>query len=588
MVGDSDEELVPEEDENGEAGFSQPTPQELRLERQQQKLAQNTEAPALQDEEDRQQEAESDSGFSPPGLPSWVMQGFPDASESGEEEPSSFTTQPHAQQKAARNRGQTAPYRSFTQEELAALRAQHATGSAALSGWQSVRRHSYWLIPILLVAAFSLLLVVTHSRQVWAIFFIFTAVGLLQSAVLLYAPNDAFWAVGVGAGFMVFVSITFFALFLPIFALVLSILLFSLGGVALRERSYPVKEGEVAVMRFGKRYSRTLQPGFNLCVPGEKAVTFETHSMPHKFTTSPIPLASGEQVLLSVALNFRVIPEKAYLVIQIPGDWQAFIKQQVQTTVQEEVKGLTLDHFRYPGSRYPLTGALSASVADESDEDEEDTSSLKHLNQHLTYVMRKKFEGYGVMVSAVRVHLPHGLPLPGGAQVAGHQPSPTHAVGAPPDALRGMGQIVEGSLQSIPPTDPAAYPVAPPEQTGQPVLPYQPSLPGVALPARSGIVSTDILSEPVTLSSAHTLAELYQAVMDHVINDPITITRIIRQFERVAANPKLSQEVDFDAAAGADNLMEHLYRLQKREHSALPQHPDGGAAPSSTLPQKGN
>ena len=67
--------------------------------------------------------------------------------------------------------------------------------------------------------------------------------------------------------------------------------------------------------------------------------------------------------------------------------------------------------------------------------------------------------------------------------------------------------------------------------------------------------------------SAQALAEMYDAVVRHRITNLDTIRRIISQFEAVAADPDLSQQVDFDAAAGAHNLSIHLYHLQRRNQT---------------------
>lgn len=95
----------------------------------------------------------------------------------------------------------------------------------------------------------------------------------------------------------------------------------------------------------------------------------------------------------------------------------------------------------------------------------------------------------------------------------------------------------------------------------------------------------------MTLRSAQALAEMYDAVLRQRITDMATIQRIINQFEAVAADPELSQLVPFDAAAGAQNLINHLHHLQMRAYAALSQHQESDASlppapPASAVDQE--
>jgi hypothetical protein len=125
--------------------------------------------------------------------------------------------------------------------------------------------------------------------------------------------------------------------------------------------------------------------------------------------------------------------------------------------------------------------------------------------------------------------------------------------------------------------------LAPTDWSGQGMLPpYQPR-PPVASPAIGATPSAGTPPPPMTLLSAQALAETYDAVVRHRITDLGTIRRIIAQFEAVAADPELSQQVPFDAAAGARNLRNHLYQLEMRNASLLSS-PPGSVSPASGTP----
>ena len=67
--------------------------------------------------------------------------------------------------------------------------------------------------------------------------------------------------------------------------------------------------------------------------------------------------------------------------------------------------------------------------------------------------------------------------------------------------------------------------------------------------------------------SPQALAETYDAVLRRRITDIATIRRIVMQFQTVADDPILSEQVPFDAAAGAENLRTHLYQLELQARS---------------------
>ncbi|HEY7357791.1 MAG TPA: SPFH domain-containing protein [Ktedonobacterales bacterium] len=410
--------------------------------------------------------------------------------------------------------------------------------------------------------------------------FIFAAIGVIQAVVLLYAPNDAFWTVGVVGGFLVFVSAIFFIFFLPIFALILSILLLSLGGVALRERYYPVKEGTVAVMGLFGRYNRTLQPGFNLRIPGEKLLgVVETQSSRYETRVPPITLVSGEQIMLGVAMTYQVVPGEEHLAIRLTKDWQKPIQQQLQAVVQDEISILSIQDFRHTGGAYTPPGGYAAADV----EDDQGASPLERINERLTNAMSMKVADRGVAIHEVKARLLGPPQLPGGAPAAQQQalpasfrPAPSaHPTVALPFTPQGAGQAAGDALQGTSDAGSLPFLAAPAGMVGYQVPSMYPPGQPVAPPALEvGGPQINAQPEPMSLLSAQALAEAYDAVVRHRITDLATIQRIISQFEAVAADPDLSQEVPFDAAAGARYLTNHLYHLQMRSLSALSQQGD--------------
>jgi hypothetical protein len=560
MVGDSDKEILLTGDEGREDDPFQVTAQELRrlrAQERQRQLAQNPGGFALQAEEDEDLDKTIPMLTGPQPAPSPPPMAAPAPVPRYSVPPA---PQPH--------NVPTGPFRP------------NLAGSAPLSGWHSIRRHSHWLIPVLLGLIFFFLVLLVHPWQAGAMAFIFAAIGVVQAAVLLYAPNDAFWAVGVVGGFLVFVSATFFIFFLPIFAVILSILLLSLGGVALRERYFPVKEGTVAVMGLFGRYNRTLQPGFNLRIPGEKLLgVVETQSLRHETRVPPITLTSGEQITLGVAMTYQVVPGEEHLAIRLTRDWQKPIQQQLQAVVQDEVSLLSIQDFRPAGGpSFPPAGY----AADDAEADQ-DTTPLERVNMRLTNAMSMKVADRGVAVHEVKVRLLGPTLVPGAASAAQkqmpasfHQAPSAHPTVALPLMTQGVGQATEGAMPGAPNIGPAPLPAAPAGMAGYPAPSAYPPGQPIAPPAPgAGGPQVAAQAESMTLMSAQALAEAYDAVLRHRITDMATIQRIISQFEAVAADPELSQAVPFDAAAGARYLSDHLQHLQMRSLSMLSQQQGG-------------
>ncbi len=551
-MGDSDDNLLAGGDEDWEGNASPVTSQDLlrlrRLERQRQR-ATHAEPDALQEEDQPMEEfsplppsAEPLAPLPPRSAPSPILR-----------RPVSFPP---------------APPQHFVPGSL----RPPAVSSVPLTGWRSVRLHSHWLVPVALVVVFFFLMLFTHPQQAGAMLFIFAAIGLVQAALLLYAPNDAFWGVAVVGGFVVMVSAVFFVLFLPIFALILSILLLSLGGVALRERYHPVKEGTVVVMGLFGRHNRTLQPGFNLRIPGEKALgVVETQSIRHEARVPPIMLMSGEQVTLSVAITYQVVPGEEHLALRLTRDWQKPIQQQLRAVVQDEISMLSIQDFRAPGGAPAPPGTSGDYDAEESG-DEQAASPLERINERLTTVMRRKVVERGVAVHEVKVHLLESPHLLFSASDPAHQASAPHPTAALSLLPPHEGQVVEGTVQNAAIDSPSLYLGGPVGIGGQLLPPIHPAGPPIALPPLGlGIPSAGTPQQPMSLLSAQALSETYDAVVRHRISDLATIQRIISQFEAVAADPELSQKVPFDAEAGARNLSNHLHNLQMRSLAQLEQ-----------------
>ena len=439
-------------------------------------------------------------------------------------------------------------------------------------------------------------------RLALPLLFIFAAMGVLQAAALLYMPNDAFWVVGVVAGFVLMTAVAFFVFFSPIFATLLSILLLALGIVAIRERYYPVKEGTVAVMGLFEKYNRTLQPGFNLRVPGEKVLGIvSTHRERHQVRIPSLTLSTGEHIALDVAMSYQSIPGQEYLAIRNTNNWKEPLHQLLVEITQDVVSALSADDFsRQHGSYLSHMGA-GDSLSDSLD-DEHAHSPLARINDRLAHEMRDQVADRGVVIHAVKVHLLESPLVPGNVSAPSKAPAPvspgtaSHPTGIRPSAGQVIGIPADRLLPAGgPPTRPLHELLAGENDVAQPPtgtipklvfpgqsLPVPPSsMTPIAPPPRGGAAPVTAEPTPPAILSPQALAETYDAVLRRRITDIATIQRIVVQFETVANDPILSEQAPFDVAAGAQNLLNHLYQLKLQSASQLsPSALDDDSSPS--------
>src|SRR5690349_4176615 len=164
MVGDSDKDILLKGDEGREDDPFQVTAQELRrlrAQERQRQLAQNPGGFALQAEEDvyLDKTVPMLTGPQPAPPPPPMVAPAPVPRYSVPLPPPQPRNMP------------TGPFRP------------NPASSAPLSGWRSVRRHSHWLIPVLLGLIFFFLVLLIHPWQAGAMAFIFAAIGVIQAAV---------------------------------------------------------------------------------------------------------------------------------------------------------------------------------------------------------------------------------------------------------------------------------------------------------------------------------------------------------------------------------------------------------------------
>ncbi len=475
-----------------------------------------------------------------------------------------------------------------------------------VNNWANTRHHSCWFLPVVLVLLSFIGVSVASlnggmrlpPQALGPLFLIFAAIGILQSGALYYADanaNDTAWVLAVAGGGVAFLSAVCFALFAPSFFL--TILLLLVGCLLLRRYTCVVKAGMAAVMgRFGKP-TRTLHAGFNLRAPGERVLGYvDIGPKRYEIPLVLLRLRSGEQVKLRVSVLYEVIPGQEHLAVRSTKNWNTPIQQGLARAVEEVISMLTADDLIAASARVQVgappgrasdTGAMNTPFSD--------------LDDQVKNALQAQVAERGVEIQSARVHLIDGpraqagaRPAPLTARVVSASEGPHPTILLPADQT-GVGRVVEGSGQALP------HLVAPPPMIthvagmatsstdgrqasaqGERASLFSGPGAGKSLslvpPSGMGVRFSGANPAPPLLSLRQ-LKQFYNDIVQQQITDSSTIRRIVAQFEAVAADQALSDQADFDAAAAARNLRQHLASLERRASTPQAFSPDASSPP---------
>lgn len=258
------------------------------------------------------------------------------------------------------------------------------------------------------------------------LFFWFAAVGVLLAAALAYAPSDALWALASVGGLAVYAALTVGAVFGPLAGALLITGVLALTGVITRAQAHMVLEHTAHVMVLFGKYHRTLRPGFNLRLPGERVLaiigTTETTIDVHD---ADAVLLNGAAVRAGATFGCRVPPEQAHLVAPYGADWPERVRHLAEIT---------------------LTDTLAEMTAEEAQADNDGFLAGDPLAVRLRGRLQALVGGWGVQVVWVR---PHSLRP--AATASGPHAAATAAI-----AARG---VTPGALLPLPPAMRPARPL---------------------------------------------------------------------------------------------------------------------------------
>jgi hypothetical protein len=420
---------------------------------------------------------------------------------------------------------------------LLATRARARTSaSGAPSSWFRMLRH--WT-PGLLPPLLSLLLLVlvvqlaTHragnhaplvsANALLPLGIIYLIVGTIFGALLYFAPSHTFWWLVLGAGLAAYLVVTLGIVTGPLgaaFALVV------VGGAAffyIRSHLLSVPANTVMLTRFAGAYHRTLPPGNNVLVPGERAVATVDLAV-HEYTcpTQWVEVGDGggaRYVARAAAtVSYRIVPAEAYRTIDAPEQWERELHELIANRLHDALT--------------QWAGRMMA--GDEIVHD-------RYLATTLLQLLRPETQARGVRIASVKVRdmwlLPESETIPVDDWKQGDAARTLPAASLP--AATAPSQLSPPAT-----TVQARSPVA----SAPPVAHDAPTEAGLAPSAASASVGEDLPPE--------VLVAAYEAILEGQIRDPSTIRDIARAFARIAADAHLSAAFPYDAEAASHNLFE--------------------------------
>lgn len=524
----------------------------------------------------------------------------------------------------------------------AAARAWHITRHASSAesrgdvspSYSAVRRWSPLAAPVLLDALLMALaaLLARHAigrvnvpwQHVTTLAVALLVLSVLVAVALYAAPNDTMWTATLGLGIAAYFTVAVVVLFGPLAGAGVALLLIVAGGTFVRERLHPVMEQTVHVTTLFGRYHRTLLPGVNVLLPGERMLAI-LQTQPQEHTTLPLraSTANGLENQATATIRYELVPEEAHRAVLVTRDWQRNLRQILAATVRDELANWD-PAWRDTERNDPL--AESASDGPSSRESAMQ-ADVDRLARRVERRVREQVLRWGVQIAWVHLHdvvlpSPSERPAPLLAdrpteRVATERPPVPAPVSVAPDAWRAprlqspaFPRIGRGSTEPLGPSpvQPAQIGAGPPQEpaAGAPDAPTPPrkaprllarfagfarsrereedppasaAASGGQTPASPGaenggrsttgdgratgtIPATQQMPMPAAPALAPAvLASAYEAVREGRISDPATVRQIADAFEQLAAATDPDAELDLDPRGAANNLRQRAQEL---------------------------
>ena len=428
------------------------------------------------------------------------------------------------------------------------LRAKGTRQPQSGALWFRLLRHwSPGLIPplfgaLLLLAAGAMAthplgrVTLVDPRVLTRLFVVYLVLGTLYGLGLYFAPDTSRWWLVLVTGAATYVVSTSAVIGGSAAGIVAAIVLVALAiRYGVTHRLY-TESGYVTLTRLGGGYHRSLQPGWTIRVPGERVIaTLDTTERRYTCPTqrSGIHVGEGEAYVARAAatVSFNLLPREAYHAVAAPERWERDMHDLVCSALEESLAYWGEEMIRAEGA---VPERMLA------------RTFLDHLRA------RARERGVHVIWVSVRdIWLaPEGETLP-----VDEWDTDADDESDADDPL-GMDHLTDATRVSrraqTPPLAPHPRPIG---------LPYDDE--DEIGSGTAAATATDDEPRVDPENAAEVLADAYDAVREHRIQDPATIRQIAKAFLHVASDHDLNASFPFDAMSAARILMDQAKRIEE-------------------------
>lgn len=366
--------------------------------------------------------------------------------------------------------------------------------------------------------------------------------GALLGVALYFAPNGVVWSLALcaipAALLVVMLGLAFGApgALLAVAVIAALPLLYS---AARHTRTRP---GVVEVTLFLGEWYRTLPPGYNILLPGER-ILVGLSTTPRTFTTpfQRVALSPGRVAQARATITYAVNPGEAWRTAGVRATWEDELRQRVIASVRESIH-----EWRYmPDGQLVAHGSIAQRALDDT-RGWARSVGVRLLSVRAHDIVVGSLDELPLQPGGVRAHAtPRFAPPLQSAQPMSSTDPRAYSYGDPPDDSEDLDD----------PDDPPEDPDGPDETL---VAPSIARMPGMAPRVRP----------PVERPSPEALEDLYEAVRNRQITDTQVIRELASHFAALGREPGLSATLPFDPIAAASLLDDYAEALDAARRPA--------------------
>lgn len=374
----------------------------------------------------------------------------------------------------------------------------------------------------------------THERALYAplpanlvvpaLLAVYLLGGALLGLALYFAPNGVVWNLALFGAPALLLCIMFAVAFGAPGALLALSLLAALLLIYSCWRQFVTRPGSVEVTLLLGEWYRTLQPGYNILLPGERVIT-TLRTTPRAFTTATqrVALTPHRVAQARATVAYLVNPHEAWRTASVRATWEDELRQRISSSVRD-----CLDDWRYtPSGDTASRGSVARRILDEN---------------------RDWARSVGVRILSIRAH---DIAIGSPDELAPQQPADTSGQRATP---RVEGAPATPRVMATGPSTPAGAAAPAPDDV--------PDDETWTLTSRVRTAQVVVApAHPVERPSAEALEDLYEAVRNRQITDTQVIREIASHFTALASEPHAPGELPFDPAAAARLLNDYAHAL---------------------------